>query len=51
VVDAINQARAERDAARAHLAQAPDRPQVLEVAEVYAVVDALDDVGSAIKRA
>lgn len=46
VVDAINQARAERDAARAQLAQAPDRPAVLDVAEVYAMVDALGDVGS-----
>ena len=51
MVDAINQARADRDAARAHLAQSPDRPPVLDVAEVYAMVDALGDVGSAIDRA
>jgi hypothetical protein len=51
VVDAINQARADRDAARAHLAQSPDRPHVLDLAEVYAMVDALGDVGSVIERA
>ncbi|MCO1657365.1 recombinase family protein [Pseudonocardia sp. S2-4] len=51
VVDAINQARAERDAARAHLAQPPDRPPVLDTAEVYAMIDALGDVGSVIERA
>ncbi|HEY0640528.1 MAG TPA: hypothetical protein VGD67_23105 [Pseudonocardiaceae bacterium] len=51
VVDAINQARAERDAARAHLVQSPDRPPVLDAAEVYAMIDALGDVGSVIERA
>lgn len=51
VVDAINQARAERDAARAHLAQAPDQPPVMDLAEVYAMIDALGDVGSVIERA
>ncbi len=51
VVDAINQTRAERDAARAHLAQAPDRPPVMDTAEVYAMIDALGDVGTAIERA
>jgi hypothetical protein len=51
VVDAINQARAERDAARAHPAQTPAGPDILDVAEVYAMVDALGDVGSVIERA
>jgi hypothetical protein len=46
VVDAINQARADRDAARAQLAQAPDRLSVLDIAGVYAMVDALGDVGA-----
>ena len=51
MVDAINRARAERDAARAHLVQAPDRPPVLDTAEVYAMIDSRGDVGSAIERA
>jgi hypothetical protein len=46
VVDAINQARAERDAACAHLAQSPDRPPVLDAAEAYAISDALGHVGA-----
>ena len=48
VVDAINQARAEWDTARTRLAQTPDQPSLLDAAEVYAMVDALGEVGSAI---
>jgi hypothetical protein len=51
VVEAINQARAERDAARAQLRQGPARRDVYDVAEVYAMVDALGDVGAALDLA
>ena len=51
MVDAINQARAEWDTARTRLAQTPDQPSLLDAAEVYAMVDALGEVGSAIERA
>lgn len=51
VVEAINQARAERDAARAQLRQGPARRDVYDTAEVYAMVDALGDVGAALNIA
>jgi len=50
VKEAINGAQAEREAARAEVESAPT-PNHLEAAEVYAMIDALGDVGGAIERA
>jgi hypothetical protein len=46
-----NRARAERDAARAQLRQGPARCDVYDLAEVFAMVDALGDVGAALDTA
>ena len=50
LVDVINEAQRERTAARAELEGAP-APNLLTDAEVYAMVDSLGDVGSALSRA
>ena len=50
LVEAINTAQAERAAAQAELANAPD-PRALSDAEVYAMVDSLGNVGAALKDA
>ncbi|MFN2494688.1 MAG: recombinase family protein [Pseudonocardiaceae bacterium] len=50
LVDAINEAQATRAAARAELENAP-APNTLSAAEVYAMVDALGDVGEALSDA
>jgi hypothetical protein len=51
VVDPINRARTERDAARACLAHPGQQPEMYTEAEVRAMVDQLGDVGAAIGRA
>lgn len=48
VIDAINEAQAQRAAARAELEGAP-APTLVTDAEVYAMVDSLGDVGAALK--
>ena len=48
--DAINAAQAEREAARAEVEAVPTSTR-LEAAEVYAMIDALGDVGEALERA
>jgi hypothetical protein len=48
VVDPINRARAERDAARASLAHPEQQPELYTEAQVRAMVDELGDVGAAI---
>ncbi|MER7010346.1 recombinase family protein [Saccharopolyspora sp. NPDC000359] len=50
LVEAINEAQAERAAAQAELDNAPD-PRALGEAEVYAMIDSLGDVGEALKDA
>ena len=50
VKEPINGAQAQREAARVALAAAPPSGR-LDVAEVYAMIDALGDVGEAIKNA
>jgi hypothetical protein len=50
LVDAINEAQAQRAAARAELDGAP-APSLITDAEVYAMIDSLGDVGSALKDA
>ncbi len=50
VVDGINEAQAERAAARAVLENAPVS-SVLTDAEIYAMVDSLGDVGAALAEA
>jgi hypothetical protein len=50
LVESINEAQAQRAAARAELDGAPV-PNVLEPAEVYAMIDSLGDVGRELKRA
>lgn len=50
VKEAINGAQAEREAARAEVESAPKLAR-LEAAEVYAMIDALGDVGGALERA
>ncbi|MEU6700587.1 hypothetical protein [Pseudonocardia sp. NPDC046786] len=50
MVEAINQAQADRDHARAELAHVP-KSHTVGVAEVHAMIDSLGDVGSAIGRA
>lgn len=47
VVEAINTAQAEREAARAELQHLP-KPTVIEAAEVYARLDSMDDVARAL---
>jgi hypothetical protein len=47
LVDAINEAQAQRAAARAELDGAPARTEVTD-AEVYAMIDSLGDVGAAL---
>ena len=47
LVDAINEAQAQRAAARADLNSAPARTEVTD-AEVYAMIDSLGDVGAAL---
>jgi len=49
VVDAINEAQAQRAAAQAELQGAAARTAVTE-AEVYAMIDSLGDVGAALKK-
>lgn len=51
VVDPINRARAERDAARACLAHPEQQPELYSEAQVRAMVDTLGDVGAVIGRA
>jgi hypothetical protein len=48
LVDAINEAQAQRAAARAELDGAP-APTLITEAEVYALIDSLGDVGAALK--
>jgi hypothetical protein len=48
LVEAINRAHAEKEAARAELAHTP-AAQTLDEAEIYAMIDSLDDVGAALK--
>jgi hypothetical protein len=50
VKDAINAAQAEREAAHAAVEAVPPSTR-LEAAEVYAMIDALGDVGGALERA
>jgi hypothetical protein len=50
MVDAINEAQAQRAAAQAELDGAP-APTAITDAEVYAMIDALGDVGAALKDA
>jgi hypothetical protein len=50
VKDAINAAQAEREAAHAEVEAVPPSTR-LEAAEVYPMIDALGDVGGALKRA
>jgi hypothetical protein len=50
VVDAINEAQAQRAAAQAELDGAP-APTAVTDAEVYAMIDSLGDVGAALKDA
>jgi hypothetical protein len=50
LVDAINEAQAQRAAARAEVDGAP-APTLITDAEVYAMIDSLGDVGSALKEA
>ncbi|MQA11841.1 MAG: hypothetical protein GEU98_25500 [Pseudonocardiaceae bacterium] len=45
VVESINEAQAQREAARAELDGAP-APNTLDVAEVYAMIDSVGDVGT-----
>ena len=51
VVEAINEAQAQRAAARAELKAAGPAPSLLSDAEVYAMIDALGDVGHGLNRA
>jgi len=51
LVESINEAQAQRAAARAELDAAPAAPDVLSEAEVYAMVDFLGDVGEALNGA
>jgi Recombinase len=51
VVDPINRARAERDAARACLAHPEQQPELYTEAQVRVMVDELGDIGAAIGRA
>lgn len=51
LVEAINQAQAQRTAARAELDAAPPAPDILSNAEVYAMIDSLGDIGHALNRA
>jgi hypothetical protein len=46
MVDAINQAQAERTAAQAEIDNAQTREAALDVAEVYPMIDSLGDVGA-----
>jgi hypothetical protein len=48
-VEAINTARAQRDAVRADLAHQP-KATVLDAAEVYAMIDSSGDVGAVIEQ-
>lgn len=50
LVDAINRAQEEREAARKELEQLPSG-RTLDIAEVHAMVDYLGDVGAAMDRA
>jgi hypothetical protein len=50
VLDAINEAKAQRAAARVELEGAP-APTLITEAEVYAMIDSLGDVGAALKDA
>jgi hypothetical protein len=49
-VEAINKAKAQRDAVRAELANQP-KATGLDAAEVYAMIDSLGDIGAVIGRA
>ena len=50
LVEGINKAKAQRDAVRAELTNQP-KVTVLDVAEVYAMIDSLGDVGAVIHQA
>lgn len=50
LVESINEAQAQRAAARAELDRAPS-PNTISAAEVYAMIDSLGDVGEALKDA
>jgi DNA invertase Pin-like site-specific DNA recombinase len=50
LVEGINKTKAQRDAVRAELANQPEAT-VLDVAEVYAMIDSLGDVGAVIGQA
>jgi hypothetical protein len=51
MVDGINQAQAERTAAQAEIDSAPSDAVALDLAEVYAMIDSLGDVGAVIGEA
>jgi hypothetical protein len=50
-VGAINQARAERTAAQAEIDAAQTSEAALDLAEVYAMIDSLGDIGASLTRA
>ena len=50
LVEGINKAKAQRDAVRAELANQP-KATVMDMAEVYAMIDSLGDVGAVIQQA
>lgn len=51
VVEPMNQAQAERAAAQAEIDVAPKKGTPLDVAEVYAMIDSLGDVGASLAEA